>query len=397
MSSASAPRRIALLGSTGSIGCNTLDVIAGLGSGFEVVALAAGENTARLAEQVARFRPALVSVRSAAAAADLRRRLEAAGKATGAAAPRIVSGPEGLIEAAAGCGATMVVAATVGVAGLAAIHAALDQGCGLALANKEALVVAGALLMPLARRRGVPILPIDSEHSAIHQCLRCGAPGEAARIILTASGGPFLRWPAEQLGAAALEDALRHPTWNMGRRISLDSATLMNKGFEVIEACHLFGLREDQVEVLVHPQSIVHSMVEFRDGSVIAQLGTADMRTPIQYALTWPQRLPSSRNRLKLEEVAKLEFETPDLQRFPCLDLARAAFRAGQGAPAVLNAADEVATEAFAAGRLGFEGIARVVEATLARLGAPAVDSLDTVLAVDAEARRVAAALLTAV
>ncbi|HXE30759.1 MAG TPA: 1-deoxy-D-xylulose-5-phosphate reductoisomerase [Terriglobales bacterium] len=386
------PRRVALLGSTGSIGRNTLDVIASLPDRLQVVALAAGDNVEEMTLQVARFRPALASMRTAAAAEALRKSL----RAQGIDRTEILHGAEGLLAAATASGVNLLVAATVGVASLAAIAAALERGCDLALANKEALVVAGTILMDLACRGGSAILPVDSEHSAIHQCLRGGAPAEVERLVLTASGGPLLRLPASEMEAVTPAQALRHPTWNMGARISLDSATMMNKGFEIIEACHLFGVREDQVEVLVHPQSIVHSMVEFTDGSVLAQLGTADMRTPIQYALTYPERVPSARIRLKLEEVNKLEFEAPDETRFPCLRLARQALRAGGGAAAVLNAADEVAVGAFRQGQITFPGIARVVDRTLQELGAPAVASVEEIQALDARARRAALACIRA-
>ncbi|HUX68263.1 MAG TPA: 1-deoxy-D-xylulose-5-phosphate reductoisomerase [Terriglobales bacterium] len=383
------PRRLALLGSTGSIGRNVLDVVRSLPGQFEIVGLAAGDNVAALAEQIAAVRPRVVALRTAEAAARLRRSLGPAARQV-----EILHGREGLRAVATASGAQMLVAAIVGVAGLEAIHAALAAGCDLALANKEALVVAGSLLLAEARRSGAAVLPVDSEHSAIHQCLRAGAPAEVQRLVLTASGGPLRQLSAAELAQVTPAQALRHPTWSMGDRISLDSATLMNKGFEVIEACHLFGLPDDRVEVLIHPQSIVHSLVEFVDGSVMAQLGTADMRTPIQYALSYPARLPAARMRLKLEEVGKLEFGLPDVERFPCLRLAREAWRAGGGAAAVLNAADEVALAAFAAGRLGFAQIAAVVEQCLQRLGAPAMENLDAVLELDARARRVATELL---
>lgn len=377
------PRSIAILGSTGSIGRNTLDVLASLGEGWRVAALAAGENAALLAEQAARFQPALVSLRTAAAADEFRQRLRAAGTP----APRILTGAEGLLEAAAGSDASLIVAATVGIAGLPAIHAALSAGRDVALANKEALVVAGAILVPLARTHGAALLPVDSEHSAIHQCLRSGSRAEVERLILTASGGPLLRTPLADLANVTPAQALRHPTWAMGPRVTLDSATLMNKGFEVIEACHLFGVGESQVEVLIHPQSIVHSLVEFRDGSVVAQIGTVDMRTPIQYALTYPERLTSPRNRLKLEEVGLLDFQSPDPRRYPCLELARAAFRAGAGAGVVLNAADEVALEAFLAGRLSFDRIPSIIASALDHFDSPPIENLDAALWLDGEAR----------
>ncbi|MGH9465954.1 MAG: 1-deoxy-D-xylulose-5-phosphate reductoisomerase [Terriglobales bacterium] len=390
MPSSSKLRRVAVLGATGSIGRNTLDVIAGLPGEFEAVALAAGRNVKLLAEQAATFRPQLLSVATAEAAQELRRRLPSSYH------PEILHGAEGLEAAATQCGAEVVVAAIVGVAALEAIAAALHQGCTVALANKEALVAAGALLLQAAQSGGGAIVPVDSEHSALHQCLRAGEAREVARLILTASGGPFWKFSAAELQHAAPAQALCHPTWNMGARVTLDSATLMNKGFEIIEACHLFGLDESHVAVLVHPQSILHSMVEYVDGSVIAQLGTPDMRTPIQYALSYPRRLPASRLPLKLEEVGKLEFYPPDAERFPSLRLARQAWRAGGAAGAVLNAADEVALEGFVAGQIEFPAIARVVEETLQRVGAPATTSIGEVLAWDAKARQAAQAELTA-
>lgn len=385
MMSSPAPRRLALLGSTGSIGCSTLQVVASLPEQFQVVALSAGRNVERMCEQALAWRPELVAMADDAAAAAVRDRLAAAGFR-----PKVAAGAEGLLAAAAGCGASTVVAATVGIAALQAIAAALATGCRLALANKEALVAAGPVLLAIARGSGAEILPVDSEHSAIHQCLRSGAATEVAQLVLTASGGPFRGFTPAQLEAVTPAAALCHPTWSMGTRISLDSATLMNKGFEILEACCLFGLPEDRIRVLVHRQSIVHSMVEFRDGSVVAQLGTVDMRTPIQYALTYPRRCPSSRKRLKLEQIGHLDFELPDTAAFPCLDLARQAGRAGGGAGAILNAADETALEEFVAGRLGFPAIAAVVEETLHRLGSPSIGSIEAVLELDRRARAVA-------
>lgn len=386
------PRSVAILGSTGSIGRNTLDVISVLGEGWRVAALAAGDNAALLSAQIAQFRPALVSLRTPAAAKELRQRLRAAGVAP----PRILTGPEGLLEVASAGDADLVVAATVGIAGLRAVHAAIEVGSDIALANKEALVVAGSILVPLARARGVALLPVDSEHSAIHQCLRGGGVGEVERLILTASGGALRHLPLQQLPQVTPAQALRHPTWAMGPRVTLDSATLMNKGFEIIEACHLFGVAESQVEVVMHPQSIVHSLVEFRDGSILAQLGTVDMRTPIQYALTYPERLPSPRNRLKLEQVGKLDFESPDLRRYPCLELARAAFRSGPAAGVVLNAADEVALEAFASGRLSFDRIPAVIASALDHFDSLPIENLDAALWLDGEARARTLATITA-
>ncbi len=380
----SPPRRLALLGSTGSIGRSTLDVLAALPGEFQLVALAGGDNVPLLAEQAAVWRPPLLAVRTPEGARALRERLDYQ--------PQILSGPEGLLAAATQTDARIVVAAIVGVAALEAIAAALHAGCTVALANKEALVVAGSLLLSAAQHGGGTLLPIDSEHSAIHQCLRAGSASELARLILTASGGPFRGFSADALARVTPAQALRHPTWSMGARVTLDSATLMNKGFEIIEACHLFGVHESQVEVLIHPQSILHSMVEFVDGSVVAQLGTADMRTPIQYALTYPRRLPSSRIQLKLNEVGRLEFFPAQSDLFRCLELARQVWRAGGGAGAVLNAADEIALEAFVAGQIQFPQIAAVVEHTLERLGVPAINGIGDILALDRQARELARA-----
>jgi 1-deoxy-D-xylulose-5-phosphate reductoisomerase len=389
--SSSAPRRLALLGCTGSIGRSTLDVLTDLPGQFQLVALSAGRNVDLMCEQALAWRPEVLAMADEPCAAAVRQRLAAAGFK-----PRVLAGPAGLQAVAAECGAHTVVAATVGIAALPAIAAALATGCRLALANKEALVAAGPLLLAIAAASGAEILPVDSEHSAIHQCLRGGAPVEVARLILTASGGPFRGFSPAQLASVTPAAALRHPTWNMGTRISLDSATLMNKGFEILEACSLFALPEDRVDVLVHPQSIVHSLVEFRDGSVLAQLGTVDMRTPIQYALTYPSRCPSRRKQLKLEEIGRLDFELPDDNAFPCLALARQAGKAGGGAGAILNAADEIALEEFAAGRIGFPAIASVVEETLQRLTARPIDSIGAVLELDRQAREVAREAATA-
>ena len=381
-------RRVAILGSTGSIGRNTLEVVGGLaaaGRTLEIAGLAAGDNVAELEQQVRRWRPALAALRTEAAAAALRERI-----ADLRPRPEVLSGGEGLRQVAGGCGADTVVAATVGVAGLEAVFAAARAGCRLALANKEALVAAGELLLEAARKGGAAILPVDSEHSAIHQCLAGGGGNRVRRLVLTASGGPFRGWTREALAGVKRAAALQHPTWRMGERISLDSATLMNKGFEVIEACWLFGMDESAVEVLVHPQSIVHSMVEFVDGSVLAKMSPPDMKMPIQYALTYPERLGAAGNRLNLVETGKLEFESPDGTNFPCLALARQAWRAGGGAGAALNAADEVAVAAFAAGEIGFLAIPTVIAKTLERMGAPRVESLEAVLEVDARARAMA-------
>jgi len=331
---------IAILGSTGSIGQSALAVVDAHRDKLRVVALAAGGNAARLAEQVARYRPA----RSALANEH---------------------GLDCLIEIATHRDADVVLFASAGTAALDAVLAAIDAGKTIALANKEILVMAGALVMAAAKRRGVAVLPVDSEHNAIHQCLHGRPPSEIKRLILTASGGPFRQLPAGDLASVTAEDALRHPTWRMGPKITIDSATLMNKGLEVIEARWLFGVGADEIDVLVHPQSIVHSMVELVDGSVIAQLGVTDMRLPIQYAFSYPERWGARLPSLDLARAGRLEFAHPDLQRFPCLALAFRALRGAAGLPVVLNAANEVAVTAFLERRLGFTAIADVIRAAM--------------------------------
>ena len=381
------PRRLAILGSTGSIGCNVLRVVDELPGRFQVVTLAAGGNLEGLVEQVRRYRPELVAVRDACDVERLRDRLRSAGVQP---LPAILCGAAGLQAATVEGAPDMVVSAIVGVAGVAATYAALQRGCPVALANKETLVVAGDLIMAAVRATGAPLLPIDSEHSAVHQCWRAGEASEVARLILTASGGPFRQRAPGTLTDVTPQEALQHPTWSMGGRITIDSATLMNKGFEVIEACHLFGLEERAVEVVVHPQSIVHSLLEFQDGSLMAQLGPADMRLPIQYALTYPERVASSRPRLRLEELGRLDFEAADPTQFPCLRLAREAYRAGGAAPAILNAADEVAVAAFLAGAIRFVAIPRIIEEVLMRVGSLPAGDLDAIWTADGVARRVA-------
>jgi 1-deoxy-D-xylulose-5-phosphate reductoisomerase len=354
-----------------------------------VVALAAGRNVARLAEQVDRFRPERVSVAGEAEAAELRERV-------GAAIP-IGVGEAGL-EAVAVHPADLVVAGLVGAVGLRPTLAAIAAGRDVALANKEVLVMAGALVMREVAQRGVRLLPVDSEHSAVFQVLAGQRAEDVARIVLTASGGPFRTWPEERLARATVEEALCHPNWDMGPKITVDSATLMNKGLEVIEARWLFGLPPERVDVVVHPESIVHSLVELVDGSVLAQLGVPDMRVPIALALSFPERLPLAAPRLDLAALGALRFETPDLKRFPALELAYAALRGGEAAPAVLNAANEVAVAAFLEGAIPFQGIARadteVLNAFLARSGAAPLRDLADVLEADAWGRRRADAAL---
>jgi 1-deoxy-D-xylulose-5-phosphate reductoisomerase len=386
---------VAVLGSTGSIGESTLDVLARHPDRFRVVALAANKSASKLAQQVIQWKPDYAVLADESAVAELKERLARAGVST-----QILVGEAGLIEAAALPEAQYVMAAIVGAAGLRSTFAAVRAGKRVMLANKESLVMAGPLLIREARASRATLLPVDSEHSAIFQCLppntRAGEkPPGVRRVLLTASGGPFLDWPLEALATCTPEQACAHPNWVMGRKISVDSATLMNKGLELIEAVLLFGLDPAQVEVVVHRQSIVHSLVEYVDGSVLAQLGSPDMRTPIAYALGWPERLASGVEFLDLIRAARLEFCAPDVERFRCLALAQAAARAGGLQPAILNAANEEAVESFLGRRLNFLGIARVSEAVLARMtGAGPVSGLDDVLGADAEARRLARELI---
>ncbi len=372
--------RIALLGSTGSIGTQTIDVVAHLGPEYEIVALAAGRNVGLLAQQVQALRPALVSVADDESRAALRSLI-------GTDVP-IEVGAEGLLAVATCDSANLVVTAVTGAMGLRPIVAALSAGKRVAPANKEPLVVAGALITELARRNGHPLVPIDSEHSAIYQCLVGERPESVERLILTASGGPFRGRSAAELLQVTVDDALRHPTWTMGRKITIDSATLMNKGLEVIEAHWLFGLPGERIDVVLHPQSIIHSMVEFCDGSVLAQMDYPDMRTPIQFALTYPARVTSPRRRLDLTRVGNLTFEAPDLEAFGCLRLAYQALACGGTVPCVMNAANEVAVDRFLDRRLSFAGIASTVEAVMAAHEAVAAPDLDQLLEADEWARR---------
>jgi 1-deoxy-D-xylulose-5-phosphate reductoisomerase len=374
-------QRVAILGSTGSIGTNALRVVREHPGWFQVTGLAAGRNVALLAEQVREFRPARVAVADAEAARALR-------QAVGSGCPPVGAGEEAVCEVAAAPGTDRVVAAMVGAAGIRPVLRALEAGHDVALANKEALVVAGELMTAAARRLGAALLPVDSEHNAVHQCLRSGSREEVRRVVLTASGGPFRDRPLDTFDQIRVEEALRHPTWTMGRKVTIDSATLMNKGLELIEARWLFDLAPGQIDVLIHPQSLVHSLVEYVDGFYIAQMATPDMGLPIQYAMTYPQRWPTRRERLDLARAGALEFHEPDPRRYPCLALAREALGRGGTHPAALNAADEVVVEEFLAGRLPFTGMARVLERVMERWdGGPAPD-LETLLAADREARR---------
>jgi len=387
-------KRIAILGSTGSIGRSALAVVEAHPTRLEVVGLAAGENALRLAEQTHRFRPRVVAVASPAALAVLR---DAVATGDGTDVRIAGTGRAGLTAVATHPDVEMVLCASAGTDALEAVLAAIEAGKAIALANKEVLVMAGHLVMAAARRRGVPILPVDSEHNAIHQCLHGRRSEEIHRLILTASGGPFRELSTEALAAVSAEDALRHPTWRMGPKITIDSATLMNKGLEVIEAHWLFAVPAGAIDVLVHPQSIVHSLVELRDGSVIAQLGVTDMRLPIQYAFSYPDRWDAALPSLDLAHLGRLDFEHPDFERFPCLALAFRALASEGATPAVMNAANEVAVGAFLARVLPFAGIPEVIAKTMdafeAAGGLPS-GTLDEVRAADAWARAYARGLV---
>lgn len=373
---------ISILGSTGSIGQNTLRVVEHLGD-LRVVAMAAGRNMTVFADQIAKFKPDLVSCEDEACAETLERELAT----RGASIPQIELNENGLVVVATHPDAETVVSATVGAVGFVPTLRAIEAGKRIALANKETLVMAGELMTAAAAASGAEILPVDSEHNAIHQCLRGEKNSEVRRLILTASGGPFRTKTKEEIERATREEALNHPNWSMGDKITIDSATLMNKGLEVIEARWLFGFDADQISVIVHPQSVIHSMVEMVDGSVIAQLGVTDMKHPIQYALTYPDRLQNCLEPLDLAAISSLTFEEPDLGRFPCLGLAYRALRTGGTMPAVLNAANEVAVRAFLDGRIGLAEIATLNEAVMNDYESVPADSLEAVLSADAWAR----------
>jgi 1-deoxy-D-xylulose-5-phosphate reductoisomerase len=378
-------KRIAILGSTGSIGRSTLSVAESYPDRFQIVALAAGSNLEAAFEQAQRWKPRVISMAAEADADELHARL----KKNGLGAIEVAHGAAGTVRVATHPEVDFVVSAIVGVAGLEATYEAVRAGKVVGLANKECLVAAGELITAEARRQGKPLLPIDSEHNAVHQCLRGGRMEEVDRIWLTASGGPFLNTPRAEFDSITVEQALNHPTWKMGRRITVDSATLMNKGFEVIEACRLFHLPPGKVEVIVHPQSTIHSMVEFVDGSILAQFSVTDMRLPILYALTYPERIQSDM-RFAVSDLRHLDFSPPDMSKFPCLRLAYEAAEAGGAKTVALNAADEVAVAAFLEGAIRFNDIPRIIEDVLSRTNTGSLESIGSVLKADAEARRCA-------
>jgi len=380
--------KLAILGSTGSIGRQCLDVVESLPGRFGVVALAAGSNLEELVAQIEKYRPEVVSVRDAGKADELAQRLRAKGISP---LPAIHHGPEGMLAVGTHGAAEMVVSAAVGVVGLAATYEAIKLGKTVALSNKEVLVAAGELVMAAVKKSGRELLPVDSEHNAVHQCLRGGQRGEVRRLVLTASGGPFRKTPLAAFESVTPEQALAHPNWRMGNRITIDSATMMNKGFEIIEARWLFGVQPNQIDVVIHPQSTIHSMVEFVDGSVLAQLGPTDMRMPLQYALTYPERVASNQVvALDWSRLRRLDFAKASTRRFPCLRLAKEALKKGGALPCALNAADEIAVAAFLERKLPFLGIPEVIERVLARTPKTRFEKMDDVLTADREARRMA-------
>ncbi|MGA2920448.1 MAG: 1-deoxy-D-xylulose-5-phosphate reductoisomerase [Candidatus Sulfotelmatobacter sp.] len=380
-------RRISILGSTGSIGRSTLSVVESYPERFQIVALAAGANLDAAFEQARRWQPRIVSLAIEPDADRLRSRLQQAGISE----IEVVHGPEGVVKVATQPEADFVVSAIVGVAGLEATYEAVKAGKTVGVANKECLVAAGELITAEARKQGKPLLPIDSEHNAVHQCLRGGRMEELERIWLTASGGPFLNTPRSEFSSITVEQALNHPTWKMGKRITIDSATLMNKGFEVIEACRLFHLPPSKVEVIVHPQSTIHSMVEFVDGSILAQFSVTDMRLPILYALTYPERIQSDM-RFPVRDLRHLDFSPPDMRKFPCLRLAYEAVEDGGAKTVALNAGDEVAVAAFLEGSIAFDEIPRIIEGAVSASNSGKLGSIQEVLQADSDARRYARA-----
>jgi 1-deoxy-D-xylulose-5-phosphate reductoisomerase len=382
-------RKIAILGATGSVGKSTLDLVERNPARFEVVAVTAATNAAALVEIARRTGARLAVVADETRLAELQAGLSDSDC-------RAAAGEDALIEAATG-EAELVIAAIVGCAGLTPVMAAVEAGKTVALANKEALVTAGDLMTTAATRNGATLLPVDSEHNAIFQCIACSRKEDISKIILTASGGPFRTATAEVIASATPAQAVAHPNWSMGAKISVDSATLMNKGLELIEAHYLFGLAPDRIDVVIHPQSVIHSLVEFVDGSVLAQLGSPDMRIPIAYALAWPERIPTPAQRLDLLEIARLDFESPDLARFPALRLAREALEAGGSAPIVLNAANEAAVASFLAGEIALTEIARIVEKSLETNDMPAPQSIADVLEIDRTTHRRVETMMQAV
>lgn len=383
------PRKVVVLGSTGSIGLSTLSLFEESGAPVEVLALTAGRNVERLIQQALRWRPQMAVIEDETQFLALKDGLAGTGV-------RAAAGAAAISEAAA-MGADWVMSAIVGAAGLAPTLAAARTGATIALANKESLVCAGPALLAIAKAAGGSVIPVDSEHSAIFQVLQPACAHRVARLILTASGGPFRTWDKAAMAAATPEQAIAHPNWSMGAKISVDSATMMNKGLEMIEASYLFGTPEDRVDVVIHPQSVIHSLVEYADGSTLAQLGPPDMRAPIACAFAWPDRLPWPAPRLDLAAYGQLTFESPDLERFPSIDIAREALRLGGGAPAAMNAANEVAVAAFLDRRIGFLDIAASVAGTLERMNSLGglsrtdSDAVDNAMMIDASARRIAA------
>jgi len=372
-------RKISILGATGSIGTSTLDLIKRSPERFQVEALTAASNVEALADAARRTEARLAVIADPGRLAELEQRLAGTGC-------RALAGPEALVEAAAG-DADFVMAAIVGCAGLLPVMAAIEAGKTIGMANKESLVSAGALMMDAAARHGATLLPVDSEHNAIFQCLAGNRREDVSRLILTASGGPFRTATVEQMQVATPAQAIAHPNWSMGAKISVDSATLMNKGLELIEAHHLFAMPADRIDILIHPQSVIHSFVEFIDGSLLAQLGSPDMRIPISYALAWPERMASAADRLDIADIARFDFDRPDEERFPALRIVREALGRGGGAPAVLNAANEAAVAAFLAGYIRFTDIAEMVEDAVAETPSGLLTSIDDVIALDRQAR----------
>ena len=380
------PRRVTVLGSTGSVGCNTVDLLQRQPERYQIEALTAQSNVDRLAEQARSLKPRLAVIGDAALYGALKQALEGTGVEAAAGKAAVVEAAHRPVD--------WVMAAIVGAAGLAATLAAVRQGAIVALANKESLVCAGSLMMAEVTAHGATLLPVDSEHNAIYQVFDFERRESIDHIIITASGGPFREFDLDSMATVTPEQAIAHPNWKMGPKISVDSATLMNKGLEIIEAHHLFDLPSERIEVVIHPQSVIHSLVAYVDGSVLAQLGAPDMRTPIAYTLGWPDRIEAPVARLDLAEIAKLTFEPPDRDRFPALELCREALKAGNGAPTILSAANEVAVQEFLAGRIGFLDIVRIVERTLERVPRCEITSLDDVYGLDAAARDAVRALI---